>query len=426
MEPSRDDRLFAALESLRPAPAPGFAAELDERAAAGFPPRVHPASAPFARLAAWFRGLSPRRLVLTGGATALAVVAIATVIVASSDSDKEGTNALSFTAGGVSEAGNEHFSSPTPESQGNRGGSNQPAGGAQLQPESTGSESSSGAQYESGLSSLPSASAATGSKSDNYIQAQQSLPSVEVVPGTPTGPTPGGTGPYASGAKHRDVERAAEMVLGTEPGEVGDAAGKVLETVHQYDGIVLNSSVRGGSEGDAGAEFELLVPSTKLSDALAAFSSIAKVRSRHEASNDITAPTNTIGEGLQDSHAKIDALLNELADSETEAEREAIEAQLRAERHHAAALKAQLSNLQRRANLSHVSVRIETDASSAPSANGGWDVGDAFHDAGQILSIAAGVAIVGLAVLAPIALLVLLVWLGNRVWLRQRRERALG
>jgi hypothetical protein len=39
MEPTRDNQLIADLQALRPTPRPRFAAELDERAAAGFPRR---------------------------------------------------------------------------------------------------------------------------------------------------------------------------------------------------------------------------------------------------------------------------------------------------------------------------------------------------------------------------------------------------
>jgi hypothetical protein len=391
MEPSRDTLLFATLESLRPEPSPTFAAKLDERVAAGFPRRSQGPASPRAGIMTWFRSLSPRRLLFAGGATALAAVAIATVVVSGSSTGTESTR----TGGGSTLSLLNKFSDDAEEASPETAESS--AGG------------SSGTVYEA------EASTATGKS----VAPDASSPSSSAAKAT-------ATGPYASGAKHRDVERGAEMVLGTEPGEVGDAAGKVLEAVHRYDGIVLSSSVRGGSEGDAGARFDLLIPSAQLSDALAAFSGIAEVRSRQEASNDITAPTNTVGEGLQDSRAKIDALLNELADSETETEREAVEAQLRSERRHAAALKAQLSSLQRRANLSHVSLRIESNESQGPSSGGGWDIGDAFHDAGQILAVAAAVTIVGMAILAPIALLALLFWLGNRAWVRQRRERALG
>ncbi len=48
------------------------------------------------------------------------------------------------------------------------------------------------------------------------------------------------------------------------------------------------------------------------------------------------------------------------------------------------------------------------------------------HDAGHILTIAAGVTIVGLAILAPLALIALLAWLANRAGVRRARERALG
>jgi hypothetical protein len=36
------------------------------------------------------------------------------------------------------------------------------------------------------------------------------------------------------------------------------------------------------------------------------------------------------------------------------------------------------------------------------------------------------VAVVGLAVLGPLALILLLGWLAHRIWLRKRRQRALN
>jgi hypothetical protein len=387
MEPSRDDVLFATLESLRPAPSPAFAAELDERAATGFPRRVSSSRSPLAGLAARVRALRPRQLVLGGGGAALATIAVAVVVIASGSSS--GTDQA---VSGTEQAGSSTL-----------GYLNKfPDGSAPPTPEQQNSGESGGAEE---------ASAAAGSASAPSTSAKQAAPD---------------SGPFASQAHHRDVEYAAEMVLGTKPEEVDDAAGKVFDSVHQYGGIVLDSSVSGGSEGDAGAEFELLVPSAKLGDALAAFSGIADVRSRHETSNDITAPTVTTTELLQDSHARIESLLNELAETETEAERDAVEAKLSGERRHAAQLKASLTNLQRRASFAHVSLRIESNAADSSSGAGGWDLGDAFHDAGHVLAIAAGVTIVGLTVLAPIALIALLIWLGNRAWVRQRRERALG
>lgn len=186
--------------------------------------------------------------------------------------------------------------------------------------------------------------------------------------GSSVNDSPGTSGPYASQANHRDVERSAEMVLAADPAQVGGDAVEVFEAVHAYDGIVLKSSTSNGSQGEAGAEFDLLIPSAKLGDALAAFSGIAEVRSRHEATNDITAPTVGLGERLQDANAKIDGLLNELAGSETEAERTTVEAELRAERSRAAVLRSRLTTLQRRASFSRVSLRIETAPGARPAA----------------------------------------------------------
>jgi hypothetical protein len=396
MEPSRDEVLFATLESLRPTPAAAFAAELDARVADGFP-RRSPSSTPWpAALAARVTALRPRRLILGGGGAALAIVAIAAVIVAgsgsNSGSDHLQERARPSTQGGATLGYLNKFDSSEP---------------AEVVPEAPNVQPAPKAEESS-------SSAGTEAASPEYAT---------------TAPTKGAnssSGPYASQTHHRAVEYAAEMTLGAKPEDVGDAAGKVFDAVHQYRGIVLDSSVSGGSESDAGAEFELLIPSAKLSDALAAFSGIADVRSRHETSNDITAPTVTTTELLQDSHARIESLLNQLAETETETERDAVEAKLRGERRHAAVLKSSLTNLQRRASLSQVSLKIESDASGAGLAGGGWDVGDAFHDAGHILAVAAGVAIVGLAVVGPLALIALLAWLAHRTWVRQRRERALG
>jgi hypothetical protein len=200
--------------------------------------------------------------------------------------------------------------------------------------------------------------------------------------------------------------------------------------VHAAGGVVLHSKVRSGSAGATGAFFTLLIPSRKLDDTLATFSQIAEVRERHDATNDITAPTVGAAEELRDSNAAIEGLLKELGDVETEAERESVEARLREERRHHAAIRSSLDRLDKRASMSEVTVRIVTDHGAGvtpPSkGDGGWDLGDALHDAGNILTIAAGVALIALAVLGPIAFILLAFWLANRFRVRRLRERTLG
>ena len=120
-----------------------------------------------------------------------------------------------------------------------------------------------------------------------------------------------------------------------------------------------------------------------MNGALAAISSIAEVRERHDATNDITAPTVSAAEELADSNATIEGLLKQLGDVETEAERESVEARLREERRHHAAIRASLDHLHQRASMSEVSVRIVTEHGAGvtpPSKDdGNWGVGDALH-----------------------------------------------
>lgn len=376
MEPFRDDNdLIAELAALRPIPRPAFTAQLDERVAAGFPRR-----SPLGRLTARLQAIRPRRMLVPAGATALAAVAAVTVIVAVNEPETDSTSPARLSAVNPSTPGR---AEPSAEGE------------------------SPGFVYESAVPTLAAPEQGTSSS------------------GASAGSGRSSTGPFASQTPNRDIERSAEMVLGTDPAEIGGAAAEVFEVVHAHDGIVLRSSVRNGAEGEAGAQFELLIPSAKLGDALAAFSAIAEVRSRHEATADITAPTVRAGELLRDSRARIEGLLTQLAAADTDAERAAAEAELRAERRHNAHLRSQLSTLERRANFSRVSLRIESGTPTSPEGDSGWGIGDALDDAGHILAIAAGVAIVGLAVLAPIALIALLAWLANRARTRRGRERAL-
>jgi hypothetical protein len=382
MESSRrDDQLSAALEALRPIPAPAFAAELDERAAAGFRGRESAVARQWAPLVEWLWGLTRRQILLPSLATAFLAVVIATAVVATS---QPGTP-LNVDTGGNTPGGARHA------------GNYVHAGGSTF-------------GYFKPFEPKASSGAAAVEPSRAGGGETLAAPEASVAPAAP-------------GAAHRAVERSAQVVLGTEPSAVADDVTQVLEAVHASHGIVLRSSVREGSEGAVGARFELLLPSARLDDALGALSEIDEVLSRRDGSADITAPTVDATERLQGSQARIDSLLNELAASETEAGRETIEAELRSERRRAAKLGALVNILRHRASFSHVSVRIETGDSA--SSGGSWDVGDAAGDAGHILGVAAGVALIGLALLGPIALIALLCWAGYRVWVRYSRRRVL-
>jgi hypothetical protein len=402
-----DDTLFAELRALRPTPRPEFTAELDERAAAGFPRRSSASATPFARLADRWRALSPRRRLIPVLGMALTVLVVATAAVAISQSGTKSNPAEDAVVGMVPGAG--ESGQAAQESAGSSlaapgrhpGGGHHGGGAADKHVESSGE-----ATYEVEVPTIESESSA----------GAEAL----MAPATPA--------PTRSGG--RDIERSAYVTLGTKPGEVSSAAARVYEAVHAANGVVLHSKVQSGSAGATGAYFDLLIPSRKLDDTLASFSQIAEVRERHDATNDITAPTVGAAEELRDSNASIEGLLKELGDTETEEERESVEARLREERGRHAAIRARLDHLDKRASMSEVTVRIVTDHGAGvtpPSSDdGSWGVGDALHDAGHILTIAAGVALIGLAVLGPIALILLAFWLANRFRVRRLRERTLG
>ncbi|HXQ88654.1 MAG TPA: DUF4349 domain-containing protein [Solirubrobacterales bacterium] len=394
---NRDDQLAAELRALRPTPRPEFTAELDERAAAGFPrrsrlPRPFSKDAPVIWSAMRSKGPARpwRRLLIPAGGVAVLAIAVSTAVIATNDHEEErtgGGSLLSLTAPSSEESAPPATAAPE-----------------HLAKEAAGA----GAGNAAGAGGASEASSAAGATNLNFD----------------------GSGDYVRGSAHlanRAVERSATLVLGAKPADVGEDSAKVFEAVHAHDGIVMRSSTQEGEPGQAGATFELLIPSAKLGDALAALSAIDEVRSRHEATADITAPTVNVTELLRDSKARIDSLLGQLEGAETESEREAVEAELRQERRHRARLRSQLQNLQRRADYSRVLVQIETGAKEESGTGGGtWGVDDALGDAGHILAVAAAVTVVGLAIIGPIALIALLAWLTHRAWVRRERRRVLS
>ncbi len=381
MEPHENDELLATLKEMRPEPRPGFAEELDARAAAGFPRR--------SRLAATFdrlRATRPRRVLLPAGAVALTVVAVATVVVWRDSGEVQlnmgAPHEVSLNAVSADEGAPIHTPRRAPLAE---------------QAENAAAGSSAGMNFD---------------RAGPYMRASSAQAGTNLS--------------LAPDARKRKIERSTAIVLGTEPEDVGKASSEVFGVVHDSRGIVLNSRTRDGAAGRAEASFELMIPSGKLGDAMAGFSQIGEVRSRQEATVDITAPTVSTAEKLEDSQARIDSLLAQLAEAESEGEREAVEAELRGERRKAAALRTQLQSLDRRASLSRVSLRIVGREGTAPDAGGAWGVGDALDDAGRILAVGAGVALLALTVLAPLALIALLAWLARRTYLRRARQSALG
>jgi Domain of unknown function (DUF4349) len=169
------------------------------------------------------------------------------------------------------------------------------------------------------------------------------------------------------------------------------------------------------------------VPERKLQTALSRLSRVAKVRTRTQSAQDITGAVVSVSERLKDARTERRSLLRQLAEATTTNQTSSIRARLRLVSGQIAAAKRELSQVKSRATRSTIAVSLLAERKSDNDDDGaaGWTPGDAFDDAVRILEVTAGVLLVGLALLLPLGLLGLLVWLAGRQAAQRRRERAL-
>lgn len=392
--------LATALKGTAPKADPGFAAEMDRRMEDHFPAEwtaVEPDRRPLGdRLRARFSGRG-RGLMLPVTAGLAGVLIIGTVVATGLNDGSDSGSVPSVTSmQGTSDTGG--------------------AGSA-----STYSLDSSDSAVSPGAGGAEST--APQAVSPEGVTADAVAPdSAKLIPNSADRTT----GKYAYGANQRAVAHKTDIVLGTTPENVQDVSNEISSVVDDHDGIVLDSNVSDGPEGVAGASFRLLIPTNELESAVGDLSAVADLRSRSQEATDITAPTLTVEDRLQTSRAKVKSLVNELAATTTEEDRLAVEAELSAERDRVANLTTKLNRLQRRAGLTPVRVDVQTGEDfSGPSEDGSWGPADAIDDIGGYLGTAAGVALIGLAIAIPVALIALLVALVNRLWVRSARRRVI-
>jgi hypothetical protein len=355
--------LARAARAARPEISSEFAARLDERAAAGFPgpPRR------VGRVVGSLRGLRASRRMLLPALGAAATVLVGLVVLASALNSSSDDNTLPATSGGRS-----------PSQERTDGGV--------------------------GTTGAPSAQAGA-----------------EPVP-------PGNDDGFATGRARR-VERQASLTLETASDKIGEVSDGVIRATDSVGGIVVTSSVSSGDEGRAGATFSLRVPTRRLDDALARLSRLAHVRSRTQNSQDVTGAFVSAQERLDAALAERQGLLRQLARADTPNETASVRERLRLVQSEIASARAQVRGLRSRTDFSAIAVTIEPGSSGGvvgSSGDGGaWTPGDAVGDAVRVLEVFAGVAVVGVAVLAPFALLGFGAGFAARGVRRRRREQAL-
>jgi hypothetical protein len=365
--------LAVALRDERAAPEPAFTRTLDARAQRGFPPLAS---------AKRRRGIKWPRLTLPALGVAASVLLVVVI-------------AMSIPNGG---GGGEDTSSAG-------------AGSSAATTEAAPSEES-GTKPSAAAKSAPRPAIGGGA-----AETDSAAPSTTTVGPLP----PNAPAPRADGRSRRSVERSAELVLATRPQGIDRAASEIIRVTDELGGYVVSSTVSSNSSG----QFELRVPERKLQTALSRLSRVAKVRERTQSAQDITGAVVSVRERLKDARTERRSLLRQLAAATTTNQTASIRARLRLVSGQIAAAKRDLSHVKSRATRSTIAVTLLADRSRSDDGAAGWTPGDALDDAMRILEVTAGVLLVGLALLLPLGLVALLVWLATRQAAQRRRERAL-
>ena len=403
--------LALILREERPRTSDAFTARLDERV-----------ERRFARPAPAVRGTGRRRLFggsLAGLAAAAAGVALVVLLT--------GGHAHDLTYGASSESSSSAAASAAPAVQAATSSGSASAA-------ASGSASGKAAPELRALSSpakRPASHSAASSAANEALSSSSAAASGSAGAASSAGA--GGSvipSPVIPGT--RQVVQSAQLILGVSSSRMDDVSQQVFNVVGQEKGYVNGSNVTSGGN-DGSAFFQLSVPSSNLAATLAALSQLkgAHVVSRTDNTNDITAQVGGAGERLAEARALRRSLLKQLANATTTEQVSSIQARLHDADASIASDLSTLRGLQRQVAYSNITVRIQSTTPTpvtrraGPGHSSGFTIGKAAHDAGRVLVVVAGVALIVLAVMVPVGLVAALVaWVGLAVR-RHRRDQAL-
>lgn len=222
--------------------------------------------------------------------------------------------------------------------------------------------------------------------------------------------------------------QGAQLALSTAPRRIDTVAQEVFDVVGQQNGIVQSSSVTASSSPGAYAQFQLSVPSSALARTMSSLSTLryARVSSRTDTTQDVNDEYQRDVRKLADARALRTSLLKQLANATTQAQIDSLTARLHDAEASISSDEATLRQLEHQVNFSQITLTINTPVPvPVSSGSSGFTLHKAAHDAGRVLTVAAGVALIALAALVPVALLGALVWWITIAFRRRRREQAL-
>jgi hypothetical protein len=218
--------------------------------------------------------------------------------------------------------------------------------------------------------------------------------------------------------------RNVELTLSTAPASVEDVSDKAIAVADDLGGYVADSSVTARQS----AELTLKVPQAKLQQALTQLSRLGHVTSRTQDTQDVTDQKAQLDSAVRDARAYRDSLRSRLARAKTDRLATSLRGRLARAEQALRERERDVARLAGQTSMATIAVTIHGDrhpAGAVVASGGRWTPGDALRDAGRVLEVIAGVLVIALAVLVPVAILAALAVALNRLLTRRRRERAL-
>jgi hypothetical protein len=221
--------------------------------------------------------------------------------------------------------------------------------------------------------------------------------------------------------------QSAQLQLSAKGDRINAVSQELFTVVSAENGIVKSSQVTSQTSPGGYATFSLSIPTSKLQVTMTRLSALpfAHVVSRTDGTLDVTSQYANDQRRLADAQALRTSLLKQLATAFTTTQIDSIKAQIKDAERTINSDSGAIKRLQNQISYSSVYVQINSSpivvVPSASKSSGGLSLGQAAHDAGRVLVVAAGVVLVGLAALVPIALLgALIAWIAY--WVRRRRR----
>lgn len=222
----------------------------------------------------------------------------------------------------------------------------------------------------------------------------------------------------------RKVESTGDLVLAARSDKVETVSDDVIALTDRFGGFVTSSSVTGGDAANAGAHFELKFPAARFQEALAELSGFAHVRSRTQATQDITDPYSRARNRLAAARAERGRLRVKLAATASDGEAKVLRARLRTADRHVNAREAEFKQLRNRVNFVSLSLSVVADDSAAADDRG--TISRAAGTAFDVLVYFTAVGLVALAISLPLALIAAFAIFATRRFRRNRGDAVIS